>query len=1636
MEEATPTAITPVILSSVLMNYVAFLEYFKEITLAGYPLTGKIFAKFLEKQVELLAQHNVRDADKWKLESYTNMLYAEPNMDFPADPPDNANMATMEKWKQKFRTANGNRTKALSELHGIYSTILTSLISEESRTLITGHAKFEEVVRDERNPFGLFLIMEETHMSSQIIMKTRQELNNLRSSSMSSYAEYAKVFRANVKILKRRVGGWTDHELSEFVIRGSDTLHTEAIWKKYMEGAHAGGYPTYEKLLDEFSTYLQNLSQTTGKLHDSREANFSKAKKPAPKGNAKAGTAPSASAATGCELCGPKANHATFRCNKIKAMIIAAKAEKATGSTTTAAPKAPPAAIAASSSDNSTARQGGKNRTKNRNASEKSTDKSNDSGDAAFVAELAKLFQGHTATITDCKAHAEANLSTKQTDDNAVALDCAANTGVSRAVGPSTVGAKDISKHKIGLSGINSNADELLATHAAKLRHANGTKLGSTLVIPDAKRELAALVCILRENPGAYFDGDIEVFNIWASPQKEKLLLSVNRNPANDLYEFKLDGSQPTANSALASDTPINADHLTPEEKKRATAVRVFHRIWHISDTKFKQALNGSAWKNVEFTSSDIDNSNLLFGRCVACDEAKSVAAPHRGDSKHHRERPDPKSIKLHGDIVYLFESPTLGGNTCSLLVVDDKTGKPSIVHLKTKTAKELYLAIDKIAASYELYRWTPYGLQTDSEIVFKSLKTELAKRQPNGLEHTTTAPGLHERRVERTDRTVLEHGKAILNGLSYEPPPKIHGELITHVVKQLGKTPNSMSGGKTPDEIITGVKPTVLGLPWGTPVSCFNWATTGSSGKTPLKQSRAEIGIIVGQSESSDTRYRVYIPGHKEGVIERDKVDIKVLDFIPKEWGWPARTALKTTATLKSAERSLLGEQTPDTMVPTGPTLEPATSTAGEKSMEKGDYAAPNSSQKGEIPSTPNLQIAPTSGSTQVSDAVSTPITATPAPTASDRSKTKATTPPRTPKKSVPIETVTPRKVTFSPVAPVAEPTPVAAPTPVAPVTVPPLPSAPAPSATTRTRSGRVVKNRDYNVFSKKGMLAYTKLKSGHLGPLEQFMSDYIANYTDNKRMTLGKYVKEKDHDRGITAAESEIRNIKENGTGELLFYKDLTKQQKDNVRRGFMFLLDKFKSSGAFDKTKARYVYNGKEQPEGTITETSAQTINPVTLFILFGITAYEDYEADCVDVVAAFLKALLQLPPGEDIIIEFDVATSKVWVNLYPDDAKYLHHGRLYLRLIKSLYGIKQAPHDWWIMLSKFLVKLGYKQCPYDQCLYSKRDDEGNVLYVPTHVDDMYVTGTRGDNPLRTELYEAMRQEFGKITVEPATSFLGFSLRQDRKERAMYVDMNAQVQAIFQKHPELQNLRSRLNPCDADFYKRDEDAKPVNRKKYLSLLMSIYYPARFVIPQLLPTLSYLAQYGQEPTTSEMSRLLKVYGYVLNKDFTIRICPNGMQVGASMDAAYAVHPDGRSHSATVLTVGTAPVGYVSRKIKTIANSSTAAEGYTLGDGIPLVVWTRDLVKWLGYPQNGPAAVSQDNTAVIQMSTKHDSLFNRSKHMLIKFLFIRDHVDRKVITLRYVRTTELTADLLTKALYGPNFRRNLRALTGYEPVQ
>jgi hypothetical protein len=49
---------------------------------------------------------------------------------------------------------------------------------------------------------------------------------------------------------------------------------------------------------------------------------------------------------------------------------------------------------------------------------------------------------------------------------------------------------------------------------------------------------------------------------------------------------------------------------------------------------------------------------------------------------------------------------------------------------------------------------------------------------------------------------------------------------------------------------------------------------------------------------------------------------------------------------------------------------------------------------------------------------------------------------------------------------------------------------------------------------------------------------------------------------------------------------------------------------------------------------------------------------------------------------------------------------------VRLHKSLYGTRNAGHLWWNDLRKALLDLGYKQCPFDQCLFYRMDSNGTI------------------------------------------------------------------------------------------------------------------------------------------------------------------------------------------------------------------------------------------------------------------------------------------------------------------------------------
>ena len=72
-------------------------------------------------------------------------------------------------------------------------------MTAESQAEVTGHM---QILR-RCNPFGLWCIIEDTHLSLRAIMNARTQLVKLKASSMTSYTLYAKKFTSLVKILQR-----------------------------------------------------------------------------------------------------------------------------------------------------------------------------------------------------------------------------------------------------------------------------------------------------------------------------------------------------------------------------------------------------------------------------------------------------------------------------------------------------------------------------------------------------------------------------------------------------------------------------------------------------------------------------------------------------------------------------------------------------------------------------------------------------------------------------------------------------------------------------------------------------------------------------------------------------------------------------------------------------------------------------------------------------------------------------------------------------------------------------------------------------------------------------------------------------------------------------------------------------------------------------------------------------------------------------------------------------------------------------------------------------------------------------------------------------------------------------------------
>ena len=152
-------------------------------------------------------------------------------------------------------------------------------------------------------------------------------------------------------------------------------------------------------------------------------------------------------------------------------------------------------------------------------------------------------------------------------------------------------------------------------------------------------------------------------------------------------------------------------------------------------------------------------------------------------------------------------------------------------------------------------------------------------------------------------------------------------------------------------------------------------------------------------------------------------------------------------------------------------------------------------------------------------------------------------------------------------------------------------------------------------------------------------------------------------------------------------------------------------------------------------------------------------------------------------------------------------------------------------------------------------------------------------------------------------------------------------------------------------------------------------------------------------------------------------------------VDAAYAVHPNMRGQTGGVMSMGIGILHGRSSKQKLNTKSSTESELVGVSEYIPFNLFIINFLSEQGYKIENNL-LYQDNQSAIRMEKNgRNSCTGNSRHIDVRYFFVKDRIDKKEIKVEYCPTEQMLADFFTKPLQGGLFRKFRDVIMGRKPI-
>ena len=429
-----------------------------------------------------------------------------------------------------------------------------------------------------------------------------------------------------------------------------------------------------------------------------------------------------------------------------------------------------------------------------------------------------------------------------------------------------------------------------------------------------------------------------------------------------------------------------------------------------------------------------------------------------------------------------------------------------------------------------------------------------------------------------------------------------------------------------------------------------------------------------------------------------------------------------------------------------------------------------------------------------------------------------------------------------------------------------------------------------------------------------------------------------------------------------------------------------------------------------------------------IIFVLIIMFNWYCELIDVQGAFLHG------------EFE-KDRQVYMEV-PQGFERFYPSNVYLLLLKTLYGTKQAATQFWKKLLQAFRLMKYQRSKADPCLYFERAEHGLVLCI-SWVDDILMAGKK-EEVLDTK--KRMMTHFDVDQVGELKEYIGCKIDHDREARTILITQPVLLQSYTDefelpggetpKTPAIpgQVLRKGENP--------EDNVSEAKQSIYRSGVGKLLHMMKRSRPEILNAVRELSKFmstgASEIHMVAMYRLMKYLvgmpkrGLLLNPVGECENDPNfKFTIAGLSDSDYAKDPERRrSVSGYSTFLNEAAVTMKSRMQGCVTLSVTEAEYVSGTHCVQDMLFLMRVLQSIGLMVFLPMILYIDNKGAVDLANNW-SVGGRTRHVDTRHHFLRELKELGILKIVWLSNEDMTSDLFTKNLPGKLFEKHASRFCG-----